>query len=64
MSEPKPVKSIITPTRLEYNFTAVGAHAEFLENIAKGVLIGRRCPECHKVYVPARGRWKSRTGAP
>jgi uncharacterized OB-fold protein len=55
MSWDKPVKSISTPTRLEYDFTAVGAQAEFLENIAKGVLIGKRCPECHKVYVPARG---------
>lgn len=55
MSQPKPVKSIITPTRFEYDFTAVGAQAEFLENIAKGVLIGKRCPECRKVYVPARG---------
>jgi uncharacterized OB-fold protein len=55
MSEAEPVKSIVTPTRLEYEHSAAGAHAEFLANIAKGRLIGRRCPGCSKVYVPARG---------
>lgn len=55
MSEPKPVKAIVTPTRLEYEYTATGSHAEFLENLAQGRLIGRRCPRCQKVYVPARG---------
>ncbi len=55
MSQSDPVKRITAPTRLEYEFTAVGAQAEFLENIARGVLIGKRCPGCHKVYVPARG---------
>ncbi|MDH3212458.1 MAG: Zn-ribbon domain-containing OB-fold protein [Myxococcales bacterium] len=51
----KPVTSIETPTRLEYEFTASGAQAEFLENIARGRLVGKRCPRCEKVYVPARG---------
>jgi uncharacterized OB-fold protein len=55
VSEAKPVRSIVTPTRLEYEFTASGAHAEFLENIARGRLVGKRCPDCAKVYVPARG---------
>ncbi len=55
MSKAEPIKSIVTPTRLVYEFSAVGAHAEFLDNIARGRLIGRRCPGCSKVYVPARG---------
>jgi uncharacterized OB-fold protein len=55
VSEDKPVRSIVTPTRLEYEFTAAGAHAEFLENVARGRLVGKRCPRCEKVYVPARG---------
>ncbi len=55
MSDAEPVKAIQTPTRLEYDFTAVGATAEFLENLRHGKLLGRRCPSCEKVYIPARG---------
>ena len=55
MSELEPVKSIVTPTRLEYEYTAVGAQARFLDEISRGRIIGQRCPQCRKVYVPARG---------
>ncbi len=55
MSEQDPVKSIVTPTRLSYEFSATGTHAEFLTHLMKGRLMGRRCPDCQKVYVPARG---------
>jgi uncharacterized OB-fold protein len=55
MSEREPVKSIVTPTRLVYAYTATGAHAAFLSEIARGRLIGQRCPECHKVYCPPSG---------
>ncbi len=55
MSEQEPVTSIVTPTRLSYEFTATGTHAEFLTRLMKGRLMGRRCPDCQKVYVPARG---------
>ena len=55
MSDAEPIKSIVTPTRLEYEYTAAGAHAIFLQNIAEGRIVGRRCPSCQKVYVPARG---------
>jgi uncharacterized OB-fold protein len=55
VSEANPIEKIDTPTRLEYHYTAAGAHAEFLDNIARGVLVGKRCPGCKKVYVPARG---------
>lgn len=54
MSEQDPVQSIVTPTRLTYEFTATGTHAEFLTQLMKGRLMGRRCPDCQKVYVPAR----------
>jgi uncharacterized OB-fold protein len=50
----EPVKSIVTPTRLEYEYTAVGAQARFLDEISRGRIIGQRCPKCRKVYVPAR----------
>lgn len=55
MSGSEPVKSIVTPMRLEYEYTAAGTHAEFLARIAEGKLLGARCASCHKVYVPARG---------
>lgn len=51
----EPVKAIVTPTRLEYEFAAAGAHARFLNDLAEGRIVGIRCPECRKVYVPARG---------
>ena len=54
MSDAPSVKSIITPTRLEYEFRVGGAHAEFLASLAEGKLIGKRCPGCEKVYFPAR----------
>jgi len=53
--EPEPVKAIVTPTRLEYDFAASGAHARFLSDLAQGRIVGIRCPQCSKVYVPARG---------
>lgn len=55
MSETPPVKAIVTPTRLEYDFAVSGAHARFLADLARGRIVGIRCPECAKVYVPARG---------
>ena len=53
MSEP--IKSIVTPVRLEYTITAGEAQSRFLRNVAAGRLIGERCPGCKKVYVPPRG---------
>jgi len=53
MSEP--VKSIVTPTHLVYEYTALGAHAEFLNQIGQGRLVGQRCPQCRKVYCPPSG---------
>jgi uncharacterized OB-fold protein len=49
------VQSIVTPTRLVYQFTATGAQADFLRSISEGRLIGHRCSECRKVYCPPRG---------
>lgn len=57
MSEAKaqePVRSIVTPTRLDYEYTAAGSHARFLAAISEGRIIGERCPSCRKVYVPPR----------
>jgi|SRR5690606_14279724 len=56
MSEtPAPVKTIKTPMRLEYQYTAGQATTRFLRGIAQGKILGQRCPSCRKVYVPPRG---------
>ncbi len=55
MSEPTPVKSITTPTRVEYTYSPGTASGRFLGHVAEGRLVGQRCPECSKVYVPPRG---------
>jgi uncharacterized OB-fold protein len=49
------VKSIVTPIRLEYRFTAGEASQDFLHGLAERKLLGRRCPVDGKIYVPARG---------
>lgn len=49
------VKSIQTPIRLDYEYTAGRASRRFLRGIAEGRILGQRCPECRKVYVPPRG---------
>jgi len=49
------VKSIRTPARLEYHFTAGQATSRFLRGIAQKHIFGERCGESGKVYVPPRG---------
>lgn len=56
MSEERgPVKSIITPVRLEYDYTPGVASSRFLKAIAEKRLVGQRCPETGRVYIPPRG---------
>jgi uncharacterized protein len=49
------VRSIRTPARLDYEFTAGRATTRFLKGVAQRKLLGQRCPVCKKVYVPPRG---------
>lgn len=51
----EPVRSVATPARLDYDFTAGRATSTFLRGILDHKLIGEACPVCHKVYVPSRG---------
>jgi uncharacterized OB-fold protein len=51
----KPVKGIVTPIRLDYRYTPGAAQSRFLHGLKAGRLLGRRCPQCGKVYVPPRG---------
>ena len=54
-TETEPVRKIRTPIRLDYTITAGEAQSRFLRGIAAGKILGQRCPECEKVYVPPRG---------
>ena len=49
------VYGIKTPIRLDYTFAAGRAQSRFYGAIAEGRIVGQRCPECAKVYVPPRG---------
>jgi hypothetical protein len=51
----EPVRSIRTPARLDYLFTAGQATSRFLKGLSERKIYGERCPECGKVYVPPRG---------
>jgi uncharacterized OB-fold protein len=55
MSEREPVRSIVTPTRLVYQYSPGRATSRFLRGIARGKLLGQRCPVTGKVYIPPRG---------
>ncbi len=49
------VRSVRTPARLDYRFTAGAATSRFLRGIAQKKIYGERCPICAKVYLPPRG---------
>ena len=48
------VRSVRTPARMEYTYTAGGATTRFLQGIAERKILGERAPG-GKVYVPSRG---------
>jgi uncharacterized OB-fold protein len=48
------VTAITTPVRLGYTHTAAPGEAAFLRGLARGKLIGQRCPACGQVYIPPR----------
>jgi uncharacterized OB-fold protein len=48
------ISTIITPVRLRYVHTAAPGEAAFLRGLARGKLIGQRCPACGQVYIPPR----------
>src|SRR5919106_3645199 len=55
LGDAEPVRSIRTPARLEYAFTAGEATSRFLRGIAAQKILGERCPVCGKVMLPPRG---------
>ncbi len=49
-----PVTGVITPVSLDYLYAASPEESAFYRGLAEGRLLGQRCPECHKVYIPPR----------
>ncbi|GAA5169260.1 OB-fold nucleic acid binding domain-containing protein [Pseudonocardia eucalypti] len=50
-----PVTMITTPIHLHYRHSASLQESRYLRGLAEGRLLGQRCPECGKVYIPPRG---------
>jgi uncharacterized OB-fold protein len=51
----QPVTMVTAPVRLQYDHTVSAGETAYLRALADGRLLGQRCPECGKVYVPPRG---------
>lgn len=51
----EPIKSVVTPIHLEYDYSAGTATSRFLRGLAKRKILGGECPSCRRVYVPPRG---------
>jgi uncharacterized protein len=54
-SEQTSVPILITPINLHYVHNASPGEAIYLRGLAEGRLLGQRCPQCGKVYIPTRG---------
>ncbi len=54
LQDVEPVRSVRTPARLEYVYTAGVATTRFLRGISERKILGERAPG-GKVYVPSRG---------
>ena len=54
-SEDEDVTIVTTPMRLEYTYTASPITEAFLRGTQERRLLGRRCSQCGKVYLPPRG---------
>lgn len=48
------VTGIITPVSLDYTYAASPEESAFFRGLAEGRILGQRCPQCQKVYVPPR----------
>ncbi len=49
------VYGIKTPIRLDYTYLAGRARSAFLRSLARRRIVGERCPECRRVFVPPGG---------
>src|SRR5256885_1397805 len=53
-ADAEPVTMVTAPIHLHYRHSASAEESRFLRALAEGRLVGQRCPECGKVYVPPR----------
>jgi len=51
----EPVRVVGMPVRLEYTVTPGRQYSRYLRALAQKKIIGVRCDECQRVYVPPRG---------
>jgi uncharacterized OB-fold protein len=51
----EPVQIVTTPVSLRVQHSASPQESAYLLALERGELIGGRCPQCHKVYIPPRG---------
>jgi uncharacterized OB-fold protein len=51
----EPVRVLRTPVKLDYTYSAGQSATRFLKALAKGKLLGQRCPVDGRVYFPTRG---------
>ena len=51
----EPVTLIKTPISLDYDISAGRELSRFLQGIMQKRILGLRCPECTRVFVPPRG---------
>ena len=50
-----PVTMVTTPIALRVQHTASPQETAYLRGLADGRILGQRCPQCGKVYIPPRG---------
>lgn len=50
----KPVTSVKTPIAVHYDYSVGAGSSTFLRAIREGRILGARCPDTGKVYVPPR----------
>ncbi len=51
----EPVRSVVTPVRLEYTYTPGRSLSGYLRAMKNRQVIGERCPHTGQVFVPPRG---------
>jgi hypothetical protein len=51
----QPVQIVTTPVSLRVQHSASPQETKYLLALREGKLVGQRCPECGKVYIPPRG---------
>jgi hypothetical protein len=51
----EPVQIVTTPVSLRVQHSASPQETKYLLALQEGKLVGQRCPECGKVYIPPRG---------